>query len=173
MNEQTSDTKTIGQTLREYREHMQLSIEELAQELYISSEFVERIEADDYLNQGELSVFIRGYYRNYAKVVGYPLQKLDNQLIQAGAMQPRTQTPSQQFEYSSHHRRAHHWWRWLSLIVLIGLITAFVIWFVGDDEQQSQMNYTDVKLQSSPNKQSGLLDNQSHETNTSKISNTS
>lgn len=149
MSDQQSETQSIGQSLRAYREYMDLSIEDLAQELYISSEYIERIETDEYLHDGELSVFVRGYYRNYAKVVGYPLEQLENQLIEAGAMQPRLQTPSQQFEYRSHHR-AHHWWRWLSLAVLIVVVIAFIFWFIGgDNNPQSQQDMSETHLSSS------------------------
>lgn len=134
---------SLGQELKNYREYKRMSVQELAQELYISQDLVEQIEHDDCLNGEELSVFIRGYYRNYAKIVGYPIDKLEDYLVEQGAMQPRTTTPSQQFKFNN--KSTSRKWLWLSIIFLLGCVALFAGYsqYYAADESLQSAHYED------------------------------
>ena len=145
MSDALTIQRTIGQELRHYREYNAMSVDQLAQELYISRDCIDRIESDDYLNNEELSIFIRGYYRNYAKMVGYPIEELERRLIEEGAMQPRSSKPSQKFNY----QQASPYKKWLGagcLLVIIIMVIASV-WYAsgsstdkGQDHHQAQFD---------------------------------
>lgn len=141
MNDQTAVQNSIGQDLRHYREYNQMTVEQVAQELYISREHIEAMENDEYLNNKELSVFMRGYYRNYAKVVGYPVEQLEERLIAEGAMKPRTSTPSHKFEYS--YKNRFYWRRWISLFIITLIIIFTVVWCSQKDSNQTSQQGTE------------------------------
>ena len=67
--------RTLGQTLGAERERQGLSRADVAQRLHMSAYQVEAIETGDYtrLPQG---TFLRGFVRNYAKVLGIPAESL-------------------------------------------------------------------------------------------------
>ena len=67
--------RTLGQTLAAERERQGLSRADVAQRLHMSAYQVEAIETGDYtrLPQG---TFLRGFVRNYAKVLGIPAEGL-------------------------------------------------------------------------------------------------
>jgi cytoskeleton protein RodZ len=62
-------TQGPGQSLRAAREAQQLGIDKVAAQLHLSPSMVEAIERDDF---GRLpgAVFVRGYLKNYARLVG-------------------------------------------------------------------------------------------------------
>lgn len=60
-----------GQRLREAREKANLSQEDVARRLHLSTTFVRALENDDYDRLPE-ATFIRGYLRNYARLLALP-----------------------------------------------------------------------------------------------------
>ncbi len=61
-----------GARLRKAREQKQLSLQEIADKLFLEVQIVEKLEANNYESFGAQSIFVRGYMRNYAKLVGLP-----------------------------------------------------------------------------------------------------
>lgn len=66
-----------GQRLREAREKAGLSEAEVARRLHMSTTFVRALEADDYDRLPE-PAFIKGYLRNYARLLDLPADDLAN-----------------------------------------------------------------------------------------------
>lgn len=64
-----------GEVLREEREKQQLSERDVANKLHLSTNYVQALEADDYEHLPE-ATFIKGYIRNYAKLLGVPADPL-------------------------------------------------------------------------------------------------
>lgn len=60
-----------GQLLRAARENKQLTIEQVARRLYLPEQTIRALEDDD-LSRLPHPTFVRGYLRNYAKLVGIP-----------------------------------------------------------------------------------------------------
>lgn len=134
--ESGSFSQSPGQLLRQARERMDLTIEEVAVRSRLPKSVLEALEKDDFLHLGE-AVYVRGYYRKYAAV----LNMSDAVLIDAyqRLAQPQAaSTPSKPLLlpddlgpslYRRHRRtRRGGWWRWvafLCLIVLIGWIWHF------------------------------------------------
>jgi cytoskeleton protein RodZ len=73
-----SDAKpevTLGAVLREAREHLGLSVADVANQIKFAPRQIEAIEADDYQNLPE-EAFLRGFIRSYAKILQLDAQKL-------------------------------------------------------------------------------------------------
>jgi cytoskeleton protein RodZ len=66
-----ADPVTLGQTLSREREQQGLSRADVAQRLHMSAWQVEALEAGDYSRLPK-GTFLRGFVRNYAKVLGLP-----------------------------------------------------------------------------------------------------
>ncbi|OAD18976.1 hypothetical protein THIOM_005409 [Candidatus Thiomargarita nelsonii] len=70
-----------GARLRKAREQKNLSIQEIADQLFLEVQIVEKLEANNYDSLAQ-PIFVRGYMRNYAKLVGIPeesfLKDFDN-----------------------------------------------------------------------------------------------
>jgi cytoskeleton protein RodZ len=67
---------TLGARLRQGREAMGLSLEEAGRKLRIPHQVVRRIENDDFAALGA-PVFVRGYLRSYAHLVGMPESEVE------------------------------------------------------------------------------------------------
>lgn len=74
LNEQ-SETTVHGERLREAREGMNLSLADAAARLHLSPRVLEDLEHDR-LSSGVELPFMRGYLKNYAKLVGLPADEL-------------------------------------------------------------------------------------------------
>jgi cytoskeleton protein RodZ len=64
-----------GASLRAAREAQKLAVEKVAEELHLSRSMVEAIERDDY-DRLPGAVFVRGYLKNYARLVGLSAKQI-------------------------------------------------------------------------------------------------
>lgn len=64
-----------GERLRAARLSMGFDLAKIASELHLTIQVVESLEADDY-QDSNARVFIRGYLRNYARIVGMPVESI-------------------------------------------------------------------------------------------------
>lgn len=81
-----------GQRLRAGREALGLTQAEMANRMHLSVSYIKALEADDYDRLPE-SAFVRGYIKNYAKLVNLPADELAN-LYQQMAEETRPQSES-------------------------------------------------------------------------------
>lgn len=70
-----ADTATLGEKLSRERERQGLSRADVAQRLHMSAWQVEALEAGDYSRLPK-GTFLRGFVRNYAKVLGLPAESV-------------------------------------------------------------------------------------------------
>jgi cytoskeleton protein RodZ len=68
--DEIEESVSLGERLREAREAKGISVENVANQLRISPATINTIEADAYDCRGADAVFMRGYIRSYAKLVG-------------------------------------------------------------------------------------------------------
>jgi len=61
-----------GARLRQARERKKLSLQEIAEQLFLDVNLVEKLEANNYESLAAPPIFVRGYMRNYAKLVDIP-----------------------------------------------------------------------------------------------------
>ena len=97
---ETVDTPSLGQALAAERERQGLSRAEVGQRLHMSAWQIEALEAGDYarLPQG---TFLRGFVRNYAKVLGLEAEGMLSRLAEVAPSSPapRIVVPSQNIRF--------------------------------------------------------------------------
>lgn len=120
-----------GRTLAEARGRRNQTIAEVAQQLKLSATQVEALEADDYARLPG-PVFVRGFVRNYAR-----LMELDSEPLVAGLTLPQDQTAAGAAVPHSHNipfpdGRGPRWPIYAAAIaVLAGLVVLFEFIFSG------------------------------------------
>lgn len=99
-----------GQQLKQAREAAGLSQSDVANKLRLSTSYVRALEEDDYKRLPE-PAFVRGYIRNYARLVGLPGDELASlyQQIQQEVQPSSASAPEPMAERSPVDNR-HRWW---------------------------------------------------------------
>ena len=127
--ERTSDapeTTTAGAYLRASREAAGLSVDVVAQQLKLAPRQVRAIEEDDYARLPGRT-FVRGFVRNYARLLG-----IDSDALLSILPGSEAQTPLERQTITSSGRpmgempadagRRHSWARWLIPLALLAII---------------------------------------------------
>ncbi|WP_375321893.1 cytoskeleton protein RodZ [Aliivibrio logei] len=122
-----------GQLLKEAREALNLTIEDISSRLRLRVEVLEQIEADQF-DMGKLATFTRGYYRSYAKVVNVPESKVLNALDQLGKAkieQHDMQSFSRKTKREKHDNRIMK----LTWVIFALILSMSVLWWWQEQAQ--------------------------------------
>jgi len=118
-----------GARLKTVRETRGLDLARAAALLHLSEDKLEALEADDYRDLPG-SVFVQGYLRNYARLLGVPVEPLLNAYRELGGgqeAQPNLRIARVRHEVGSSHGLV----RLMTWGIVIGLIALVVIWWRG------------------------------------------
>jgi cytoskeleton protein RodZ len=69
IQQESTNTPSVGKILRQYRQNKNLGSQQVASQLHLEIRVIEALEADDYDNLPD-AIYVRGYIRSYAKLVG-------------------------------------------------------------------------------------------------------
>src|SRR3990167_1963779 len=86
MSEQINMVLSLGQLLKNAREQKDLSQDDIADYLRLDKGIIVKIENDEYA-QNQLSVFISGYIRSYAKYVQISAEEIESYFLGMGVIQ--------------------------------------------------------------------------------------
>ncbi|MFN3712742.1 MAG: RodZ domain-containing protein [Alcanivoracaceae bacterium] len=112
-----------GQQLRKAREARGLSEVQIAERMHLSVSYIRALEADNYAKLPE-AAFIRGYIRNYAKLVSLPGDELAN-LFQQIVSEQAPADPSPSLIPVNEGRDRRSWW----IAGAVGLVLAvWLLW---------------------------------------------
>lgn len=144
--EVTSEVKETliapGQLLKEAREELGLTLEDVSSRLRLRVEVLQQIEADEF-DMGKLATFTRGYYRSYAKVVNVPEIKVLNALDLLGKTlieEHDMQSFSRKTKREKHDNRIMK----LTWVIFALILSMSVLWWW---QEQAQLESTkDVTL---------------------------
>ena len=120
-----------GERLRAARLSMGFDLAKIASELHLTGRVVEALEADEYQGIGA-RVFVRGYLRNYARIVGMPvesiLRQFDEKWPDDGARQSMLrQSPTLPADGGP----SRGWAGAITWLLAIGLVVLFLMWWRG------------------------------------------
>jgi cytoskeleton protein RodZ len=120
-------------SLRATRELLQLTVDDVANALHLSPEHILALEAGDFSGLGP-QVFVRGYLRGYAKLLGLSEQSVLAAFPRADALPEEYQTLSVRAEdlKPGFYPRAWMMWALLGLVLLIAGLIFFVRTSDGD-----------------------------------------
>jgi cytoskeleton protein RodZ len=135
-----------GERLRAARLSMGFDLAKIASELHLTMPVVEALEADDYRGIAA-RVFVRGYLRNYARIVGMPvesiLRQFDEKWPDEGtrhAMVRRAPT------LPADGGPSRGWAGAMTWLLILGLVVLFLMWWRGylDEIVPAQIRSTSV-----------------------------
>jgi len=124
--------ESIGQRLKSGREEKGLSLSDVVKQLNLASDIIEALESD---NTEALpgAVFVQGYLRSYAKIIGIDAEPLI-EMYQAGTPQAEASSlspPSIKKEVHSGHSIV----RAISWVIGLGLVAIVALWWVNQGEK--------------------------------------
>lgn len=124
---------TLGTLLSETREEQALSVDEVAHRLYLEPRIIEALEKERY-NELPPVIFVQGYLRSYARLLGLPVEKIVSSYYQATNQKPPQLSPNAKTEgqkriphIEDSPHRTRRWWNGVTLILLLALI-GLVAW---------------------------------------------
>ncbi|MCB1802829.1 MAG: DUF4115 domain-containing protein [Gammaproteobacteria bacterium] len=120
-----------GERLRAARLSMGFDLAKIASELHLTTPVVEALEADDFSEIGA-RVFVRGYLRNYARIVGMPvesiLRQFDEKWPDDGVRKTMLrQSPTLPADVGPGRGMAGA----ITWLILIGVVVLFLVWWRG------------------------------------------
>lgn len=141
-----------GERLRAARLSMGFDLAKIASELHLTTPVVEALEADEFQKVGA-RVFVRGYLRNYARVVGMPVESVLRQFDEKWPDDDTThsmvrESPTLPADGGPSRGLAGA----MTWLLLLGLIVLFLMWWRGylDEIVPEQIRSTSVAEEASP-----------------------
>lgn len=146
--------------LIEARQAKHLTAEDVANELRLSVGIIKDIESGCYPPE-KLTVFIKGYIRAYAKLVGVDIADVDHYFSTVGVLEKQPDTKPATFEYkevSSKDKRM----KLTTILIIVVLLILLVIWI----EWQRSVDSVSTSMTSATVIPSQQTQNQSSSTTT-------
>lgn len=120
-----------GERLRAARLSMGFDLAKIASELHLTSDVVERLEADRYDGIGA-RVFVRGYLRNYARIVEVPVDSILRQFDEKWPDDSRAQSMLRESpRLPADGGPSRGWAGAVSWLLVVGLLALFLMWWRG------------------------------------------
>ena len=127
-----------GQRLKAAREQSGLSQKEVGERLRLSTTYVKSLESDDY-ERLPGSAFIKGYMRNYAKLVGLPADDIANLYEQMRAEEPSREVEAGAADVvsTSESQTLKPWMIWSCAALVLVVVIALFAGKGSDSEEAS------------------------------------
>ena len=119
---------TVGAALREARERLGLSVAEAAGQTKLAPRQIEALENDDFQHLPEMT-FVRGFVRNYAKILHLDAQPLLELLPQSGSNSLHSLPESVEVPFPDARLPQRQNLVWLGAALLLAvLVVVFAVW---------------------------------------------
>lgn len=138
MDEVHNDTREKpGQILAKMREKRGVSQEFVAAKLHLRVKLIELLEEDNYEQMPE-PVFIKGYLRAYAKLMGVAVDPLIEQFNSLCTSERKLEKALWQGKRESH--RGEHLVRLMTGLITVAVIAGVGIWWQKNKDSQTQLS---------------------------------
>ncbi|WP_392420752.1 cytoskeleton protein RodZ [Edwardsiella piscicida] len=130
---------STGERLRQGRERLGLTQQQVAERLCLKLSTVRDIE-EDKAPDGLVSTFVRGYIRSYAKLVQIPEQEIAPLLAKQAPVRAVKMAPMQSFSLGKKRKKREGWlmtFTWLVIFVVIGITGSW--WWQNHKAQQQDI----------------------------------
>lgn len=119
-----------GARLRYTREQKNLSVQYVADSLYLGTHIINAIENDDY-DSLPSAVFIRGYLRNYAKLLEVPGEAVIEAYDLMGQKPPPTLAPQISPKNNKSQAKSGDFWvKVITSVLVIGVMISMTLWSI-------------------------------------------
>ncbi|MGV6989396.1 RodZ domain-containing protein [Testudinibacter sp. P80/BLE/0925] len=143
-NQQQQTTFNLGETLRQAREKLGLSVEQTAQKTLLKTAIIKHIENNEFIVPSCPPTFMKGYVRNYAKFLKVPESVWNDPSITYGEAVQNDLQKNMRNNYKVNHYSSYSGWigrlTWIVALAMIGM-TAYWWW---QNYQQSQDERTSL-----------------------------
>lgn len=120
-----------GERLRAARLSMGFDLAKIASELHLTTAVVAALEADDY-SEIQARVFVRGYLRNYARIVGMPVESILRQFDEKWPDDSARQTVVRQSpKLPADGGPSRGWAGAMTWLLIVGMVVLFLMWWRG------------------------------------------
>lgn len=134
---------SVGQRLIQGREARGLTIQQVALQLNLKVEVVQKLEQDQL--EGTLDTFVRGYIRAYARLLKLPEQELLTAHGQQSGVQSGKAKPMRTFSNRTGRQATENRFMWLTYaIVILLLLMLFIWWWQSERQTDATSQVTDT-----------------------------
>ncbi|MBY6017446.1 cytoskeleton protein RodZ [Ferrimonas balearica] len=137
--------ETPGPLLKAARERAGLTTQQVAQRLNLRHSVVQGMEQDSF-EPGTSVTYIRGYVRNYARLVGLDESRLNQALDTLHRVEP---TPNMQsFSRRTNREKADNRWMMATWVIALGIVGLVVWWWLANaDSRQLAPQGNDTQVE--------------------------
>ncbi len=135
----TESTSSLGDKFRQARENLNLSVEDVAQKLNLRAFVIEAIENNELEQKSIPAIFMKGYVRNYAKLLKLPEQAWSTDIAKIDDTPHHDFTKNTQAKHAVNHHASHNRWiGYLTTLVTLCVLGMTALWWW---ENYQQSNY--------------------------------
>jgi cytoskeleton protein RodZ len=128
MSQDTVTPASAGQLLRQAREQRRLSVQQVALQLNLKPEQVEKLEQDK-LDGSVLETFARGYVRAYGRLLKLPEAELMAAFSRQTGFQAPATKPMRTFSNRAAHQATENRFMWLTYAIVALLLVLLFVWW--------------------------------------------
>ena len=132
----STDTLSLGQQLKQEREALQLSIEDVAQKTNLKKSHIESLENDIFILQNVAPTFVRGYVRNYLRFLRLPEDLASS--VNYGEVKIPKEVLHKTSAGKVVQRSQNLWVKYLTIFVLLAAIGMTLLWWWQDYQQEQE-----------------------------------
>ncbi|QYJ85106.1 DUF4115 domain-containing protein [Shewanella mesophila] len=137
-------TPKLGLLLKEAREAHGLSVEQVAEQLHLRPSILSDIEADDYSNIAS-TTYVKGYVKNYARIVGLDKEVIDTVLAQCF---PVANSPTMQsFSRKTTRQARDGRLMMVTYFIIFTLLALLVVWWLQKSEMVSGVDLSKLTVE--------------------------
>ena len=132
----STDTLSLGQQLKQSREALQLSIEDVAQKTNLKKSHIESLENDIFILQNVAPTFVRGYVRNYLRFLRLPEDLVSS--VNYGEVKIPKEVLHKTSAGKVMQKSQNLWVKYLTIFVLLAAIGMTLLWWWQDYQQEQE-----------------------------------
>ena len=132
----STDTLSLGQQLKQSREALQLSIEDVAQKTNLKKSHIESLENDIFILQNVAPNFVRGDVRNYLRFLRLPEDLASS--VNYGEVKIPKEVLHKTSAGKVVQRSQNLWVKYLTIFVLLAAIGMTLLWWWQDYQQEQE-----------------------------------
>lgn len=132
----STDTLSLGQQLKQSREALQLSIEDVAQKTNLKKSHIESLENDIFILQNVAPTFVRGYVRNYLRFLRLPEELASS--VNYGEVKIPKEVLHKTSAGKVMQKSQNLWVKYLTIFVLLAAIGMTLLWWWQDYQQEQE-----------------------------------
>lgn len=133
----TTSELSLGQQLKQAREALDLSVEDVAKKTNLKKSHIESLENDIFVLQNVAPTFVRGYVRNYVRFLRLP-EGLVSSVNYGEVILPKTVMNNAQ-PSKVKQKSQTQWVKYLTIAILLGALGMTLVWWY-QDYQKEQAN---------------------------------